>query len=852
MKQKKKKSLFPLVFSILTALALLIGLLDVFAYLKYYRSGKFKSMMHPAEKIDMTDPDGNTNYGRIYYSPIDEEHIVEYEQDSGCGYIDNEVLVVANDGVSREQIAELAAKYDAEIVGEIGVSRDYQLKLSETPDNINTVVDQLASETIIDSATPNYVSGMSADSGDIGYFCYGKEWANELRADSHDDETDRSWGFRLINTPKAWLAIQENMDVVDPVNVGVCDGGMSDSHSDVRFEEFFYENGVYGKTTKGSILSADARGHGTHVSGTFAADTYDDNGIGGVYPYGHGRLYGVSVSNAAETIRSFGDYDFFNSCMCEKVAFAELIVRNVKVINFSMGYNYEANKFTNKLTQKVDYDGLAAFFSNEDNHIETAKCASVLGDFYNRMLKKGYDFVLVASAGNDSSDETGHLESKYNSPLTLIERSEYPDVYDRIIVVGALDRKQGILECSNTGNRVDIFAPGQMIYSAYILDGYHSMSGTSMAAPHVSGVAAMMWTVNKSLSGAQIKSIILNNPSTEVTDVNMVDAYNSVAEALKTAGTSVNIDLSNGAVIGDVIAKQIVLKTIESAEVTLTNKDTGYSYSGTTDKDGFYEIAVPNGKYDMRVSAEGYNDFTTPEKRPVSVDANRIVYVDTIRLNKSEESSSKDKDEAAAETTADASLKTVKEKPKAGKIYTGEDIKKFLPDKFGKFDIGIGLDKIRAWTYYEGHYYAIFDYAMSAKVMTLATKQDPNVHLVTITSEEEQQLIEELMLYGERDVYYTGGLVDEDGDVYTVNSEDTDYTHWYTDCPENYGKEDKDDIIAIYRGAVDEPKSSPDYGYWFDLNEDEYNLFDFADFNVEGATRGIIIEWDTPILETDN
>ena len=135
--------------------------------------------------------------------------------------------------------------------------------------------------------------------------------------------------------------------------------------------------------------------------------------------------------------------------------------------------------------------------------------------------------------------------------------------------------------------------------------------------------------------------------------------------------------------------------------------------------------------------------------------------------------------------------------------------------------------------------------------MTLATKQDPNVHLVTITSEEEQKIIEELMLYGERDVYYTGGLVDEDGNVYTINDENTDYSHWYTDCPENYGKEDKDDIIVIFRGSGNEPKSDPDYGYWFDLNEDEYNLFDFADFNVEGATRGIIIEWDTPIGNTE-
>ncbi|MBR3422204.1 MAG: S8 family serine peptidase [Ruminococcus sp.] len=488
------------------------------------------------------------------------------------------------------------------------------------------------------------------------------------------------------------------------------------------------------------------------------------------------------------------------------------------------------------------------------------KQSSALGDFFNRMIEKNYDFVLVAAAGNDSTQNTSHpiakygshLEARYNSPLCMIEQAEYPGVYDRIIVVGALEMNYDpvagtstidIAGYSNGGVRTDIYAPGSKIYSTYPGDSYDTMTGTSMAAPHVTGVAAMVWSANNGLTGAEVKDIICNNPMPIYSEFKMLDAYGSVCAALKTQ-RGINYENDEGAAFGYVQIKGITNLKVKDACVTLTStSDASESYEGITDMYGHYEIVAPAGEYDITVTADGFYDYAS--KKPITLNSREITYVDKIKLKKLK---IKNSGGGKAETTT----VSAKETPEIGKIYTGEDIKKFLPDKFGKFDIGIGLDKIRAWTYYEGHYYAIFDYAMSAKVMTLATKQDPNVHLVTITSEEEQQLIEELMLYGERDVYYTGGLVDEDGDVYTVNGEDTDYTHWYTDCPENYGKEDKDDIIAIYRGAVDEPKSSPDYGYWFDLNEDEYNLFDFADFNVEGATRGIIIEWDTPILETDN
>lgn len=847
--RKKRKSKFLPIISILAVVALLLLLFDVFIYRKYYSNGKYKQLFQSTKNVDMTNPDGNTDYGRIYYSPVEEEHIVTDNKESTIGYIDNEVLVVANEGVTHNQIAELAASYNAEIVGEIEVSGDYQLRLKTAPDELVHIIENISAEPIIDSVSQNYVYGISTDSGDVGYFYYGKEWAHELRSDTNDDVNDRSWGFRLINTPKAWLALNENMSVIEPVNVGVCDAGMSDIHSDVRFEEFFYENDVYRKTTKWTTKDeALSRGHGTHVSGTFAADTYDDNGICGIYPYGNGRLYGANVDKAVETIHRFGDYDFYSSSMGEKVTFAELIVRNVKVINFSMGYNYGPNLFTDRSTEEVDYNGLSEFFSDESNHVKTAQAASILGDFYNRMLKNGYDFVLVASAGNDSSDETGHLESKYNSPLCLIERSEYPDVYDRIIVVGALDRNQDILECSNAGNRVDIFAPGDFIYSAYILSGYNSLSGTSMAAPHVSGVAAMVWTANKSLTGAQVKDIVINNPNTELS-VKTVDAYNSVAEALKMAGTSVNIDLKNGAVIGEVIANQLILKPIEGAEVKLKNRSTGYSFSGTTDKDGFYEIAVPNGQYDMTVSADGYKDYKTSEKLPVSVESNKIVYIDGIKLKKDKGKSSKG-NEGTTEPTTTGKLITVREKPKAKKIYTGEDINKYLPEKFGDFDKEL-FDKVKAWTYYDGHYYAIFDHAVSSTFMSIVTKQNSNVHLVTISSKDEQQLVEELLVYGTRDAYYTGLIVKKNGTTTTITGEANEYTHWYEGCPENYDKDALTDVVLIWRGSGDDPKSAEDFGYWFDITENEWSFFDFTDTETSEVSRGIIIEWDTPIAKED-
>ena len=837
---QRKKSLFPLVFAVLTAFALLIGTLDVFVYAKYIRGGRLYKLRHPAEKVDMTDPDGNTDYGRIYYSPVDEEHIVEYEDASGCDYIDNEVLVVANDGVSREQIAELAAKYDAEIVGEIEVSGDYQLRLTTTPDGLDSVIESISAEPAVASAYPNYVAAMSEENGDIGDFYFGNEWNNELRG---HNTLVKSWGFAEINTPAAWIELSDHSDVVNPVKVGVCDGGFSDTHVDLNYAEIFHDDSLWSNSTE----------HGTHVSGTIAANADNEIGICGVYPYGKNNLYAVKVSGA----NSFFDTEsFFTSIMCEKVSFGELIIRNVKVINFSQGFNHYINKFKNS-DGSIDRTALTAFWNNPASHTEMMKQSSALGDFFNRMIDKNYDFVLVAAAGNDSSKKTSHpiakygshLEARYNSPLCMIEQAEYPRVYDRIIVVGALEIKNDptsgipkleIADYSNGGVRNDIYAPGSDIYSTFPGDSYDTMSGTSIAAPHVTGVAAMVWSANNGLTGAEVKDIICDNTMPSISEFKMLDANGSVCAALGTPNRFIRFDRTEGAAYGYVQIKGITNIKISDANVTLTDvehDDEFHTYTGKTDLNGHYEIFAPEGEYNIKVTADGYSSYES--KKPIKIYSNEITYLDKIKLKKL-----KIKSSGGGSGKTETTTESAKETPEIGKIYTGEDIKKFLPDKFGKFDIGIGLDKIRAWTYYEGHYYAIFDHAMSARVMSLATQQDPDVHLVTITSDKEQQLIEELMLYGDRDVYYTGGMVDSDGDVYTVNGEDTDYTNWYEGYPQNYGKEGYDDIIAVYRGSGDDPKSDPDYGIWFDFPENDISYLDFTDIDISDVTRGIVIEWE--------
>lgn len=112
----------------------------------------------------------------------------------------------------------------------------------------------------------------------------------------------------------------------------------------------------------------------------------------------------------------------------------------------------------------------------------------------------------------------------------------------RIMVVGAVKHSPGnqfsIADFSQEGSRVDTYAPGVDILSTVpkdiFPDDYMTKSGTSMAAPYISGLAALMLQANPDLTASQIKSIIKKNKGYRVGTMKyMPDAEGCVVEVLE-------------------------------------------------------------------------------------------------------------------------------------------------------------------------------------------------------------------------------------------------------------------------------------------------------------------------------
>jgi len=559
--------------------------------------------------------------GKVYFHKTELEHIKSSED--GTLYADDEILLVASGDAKFKDIEKLAKNNDAEIVGYIEQTGDYQLQFNKvyTVDELEEIVSVFKQNELIIDAYVNYAFVTSeTKTEERNGFIYGDKWEKDLQ--NFNNCKGKSWGIEAIETLAAWDVLNLYKSKVNPVKVGLLDNGFDTAHEDLGFVETFY--------------NTSAENHGTHVAGTMAAKTNNDQGICGVYPYGDGNLYGVSatgVGSYSENNESFTGIHM--TSMGLKIAYAELILRNVSVINTSMGY-----KFKDILTS----------MTWEEYTESLEKYDHVLADFLQRCLKKGYDFVLVNSAGNDSDRNNNTVyDSKYNSWAAVISKEDYPEVYDRIIIVGASDSDGNICNFSNGGDRVDIYAPGDEVYSTMVNSKYgntykengneYYWSGTSMAAPHVSGVAAMVWSLNNNLTGAQVKEIVCSSHNSRYSSCDVVDAYIATQKAASTLGLSNNKNSNNGGILCWVVSASDDETKISNATVTAVNMQTNEKFTTTTDDLGHFELFVPAGKYTLTVHAEGYNDFAWPNEKepytnPIVVENNKVNYLnDWIKMN---------------------------------------------------------------------------------------------------------------------------------------------------------------------------------------------------------------------------
>ncbi|HKJ40730.1 MAG TPA: S8 family serine peptidase [Sunxiuqinia sp.] len=192
-------------------------------------------------------------------------------------------------------------------------------------------------------------------------------------------------------------------------------------------------------------------GHGIHVSGIAAAESNNSQGISGVD--WNARIHPQRIDNVDDA----GIYQ----AIVDAVNYSS----NVKVLNNSYGLIYE-NGDPGRSSTTVR---LAFAFAYKANR------------------------TSVASMGNHQ--------------LTDPDVVGYPGGYDNVIAVGATDNTDVIANFSVHGNHIDVCAPGVGILST-ISGGYVTMSGTSMAAPHVTGVASLLKGYNPNLANNDIANII--------------------------------------------------------------------------------------------------------------------------------------------------------------------------------------------------------------------------------------------------------------------------------------------------------------------------------------------------------
>ena len=305
----------------------------------------------------------------------------------------------------------------------------------------------------------------------IEYNAIGK-YNEEIK--SNDSSIDKQWYLSRINIFNAWKFSfgDEN------IKIGVLDSGLDWAHKDIGLGRDSYQN-VYlnpnedlwkdnNNPSTGDYIDNDRNGfiddlkgwnfitqsndvrttnsHGTQVSGIISAKTNNAEGIAGIV--GGNKKKGVQVIPVC-----VGIFAPESSILDDAIIYA--VNSGVRIIQFSLSVLK-----TDAIEKAIDY----------------AKQKNVL---------------IICASGNDSSNNLS-----------------YPSSNEYVIAVGGIDRNNRRAPFSNYGNNLSVVAPGIDIFSTGLNNTYLSSDGTSFAAPQVSGVAALILSVNPDLTAKQVADII--------------------------------------------------------------------------------------------------------------------------------------------------------------------------------------------------------------------------------------------------------------------------------------------------------------------------------------------------------
>ncbi|MBU1179535.1 S8 family serine peptidase [Patescibacteria group bacterium] len=280
---------------------------------------------------------------------------------------------------------------------------------------------------------------------------------NDLLWDSWDEQNSQgnNWGQEFIKLPSAWdKTIGSSL-----IKTGIIDTGFDREHEDLK------DNiSLVGRSTWWIFE------HGNHVAGIIGAKGNNNKGISGVTWDASMLVYGVGFFKEVD-----GRYETRLSPPLILIGIEEAVSEGAKIINYSAGIYSQDTRFLK-------------------DQIKT-------WHFIIDKINQQNDVLFVFAAGNEKDSflffSPAHLSLSYNN----------------VISVAAIDQNGNLANFSNYGD-VTVVAPGVDIFSTLPNNSYGNMSGTSMAAPFVSGLAGLIWSraeeLGKTLTAAEVKQLIID------------------------------------------------------------------------------------------------------------------------------------------------------------------------------------------------------------------------------------------------------------------------------------------------------------------------------------------------------
>lgn len=491
------------------------------------------------------------------------EEIAQQEFEPGV------VIVGLADDVSVDQFNQRLAALDyiaTKSVSEEDLMFGYALLTLADGVSVEDAINRISGEDVVQGAQPDYILYTQDTSDEDAAYAASALQAGSIAEDElyaqavtvNDPYAKDQWALDAVNARDAWQTVK-GQDASKKVTVAVLDSGINKSHPDfsaaniVGQASYLSSSDVAlaGPATRDADL-ADTYGHGTHVAGIIAATTNNSKGIAGM-------TYNAQIM-PVKVIKSDGKTSVSVVARGLQYVADKASTYNVKVANISIGSkngqwaSTDSELFSTALDAAHNKGILVVYAAG--NYASSGAYDSYPCDMDNDPASVGVIALKKTGSGN-STTYSRLSSSNYNKSGQSTKELSAPG--------------DNILSTSVSTDELITFYDSTKNY------GYKD--GTSMAAPYVSAVAALVFTANTSLTASQVRNLLCETAYdfdgggwTNATGYGLVNAKSAVAEAktwpkatsLSSASVSVSAQTYTGGALKPAPVVKLSGKTLKA------------------------------------------------------------------------------------------------------------------------------------------------------------------------------------------------------------------------------------------------------------------------------------------------